>query len=106
MFSESVEVTDRADGATPGSPVTKLPSKQRSGAKPTIVTPLENIEVNDGENVVLQVNIVRLINFQLVGKTVISLSGNCSRLWSLAIEFAKLSLRRAVFSLTRCFLFR
>lgn len=71
-FSESVDVTESTDGASPGSPVTKLPSKQRSGSKPTIVTPLENIEVNDGENVTLQVKIGRLISFQVVGKGVIS----------------------------------
>lgn len=38
------------------------------------MTPLENIEVNDGENVLLQVNFRRLINFQVVGKGVKSLS--------------------------------
>ena len=56
-FSESADFTESADGATPGSPVTKQPSMQRSGAKPTIVTPLENIEVNDGENVTIQVSV-------------------------------------------------
>ena len=55
-FTESESVTENAVGAPPGSPVIRRISQLKSGSKPSIVAPLENMEVNHGENVTLQVN--------------------------------------------------
>lgn len=52
---ESVDFKESTDGTAPGFPVAKRPSRSKSGAKPTIVSSLEDIEVNDGENVTLEV---------------------------------------------------
>lgn len=52
---ELVDFKESTDGTAPGFPVTKRPSRSKSGAKPTILSPLEDIEVNDGENVTLEV---------------------------------------------------
>ena len=56
FFSESEAAAESATGAPPGLPVTKRTSMAKSGSKPSIVTPLENIEVNPGDNITLQVN--------------------------------------------------
>lgn len=54
---ESESVAESPVGAFPGLPLTKRPVVSKSGSKPTIVTPLENVEINHGDNIVLQVNI-------------------------------------------------
>lgn len=55
---ESESVAESPVGASPGLPLTKKrPVVSKSGSKPTIVTPLENVEINHGDNIVLQVNI-------------------------------------------------
>ena len=54
---ESESVAESPVGASPGLPLTKRPVVSKSGSKPTIVTPLENVEINHGDNIVLQVNI-------------------------------------------------
>ena len=69
-FSESADLTESANGAVQGSPVTQRPSKSRSGAKPTIVSPLENVEVNDGENVNLQVKVGTVFQLAVLLKIV------------------------------------
>lgn len=54
---ESESVAESPVRASPGLPLTKRPVVSKSGSKPTIVTPLENVEINHGDNIVLQVNI-------------------------------------------------
>ena len=65
-LSESESVAETATGVPPGSPVTKRPSLLKSGSKPTVVSPLENIEVNHGENITLQVKIMYCALMQYV----------------------------------------
>ena len=53
---ESESVAESPVGASPRLPLTKRPVVSKSGSKPTIVTPLENVEISHGDNIVLQVN--------------------------------------------------
>lgn len=55
FVTESHNVVESVEGATPGPLVPKRASLQKSGSKPTIVTPLENIEANHGDNILLKV---------------------------------------------------
>ena len=74
FVTESHSVAESVDGATTGPLVPKRASLQKSGSKPSIVTPLENIEANHGDNILLKVKQRNTKCFyETLGCTIISL---------------------------------